>query len=90
MLDRQSLTMAQILSRRQKFNSCQVLESAVEHARVRREAKQIAYLSGYCPDSGEVGAKVLTLIGGAPRHGWQGVRLAAHMSANGYKQHHQE
>jgi hypothetical protein len=34
MLDHQSLTMAQILSRRENFNLCQALEFAVEHTRV--------------------------------------------------------
>jgi hypothetical protein len=52
MLDQQSLTMAQILSRRENFNLCQALEFTVEHTRVRKEAMQIVYLSRYCPDSG--------------------------------------
>jgi hypothetical protein len=33
MLDRQSLTMAQILSRRENFNVCQAPEVGVEHTR---------------------------------------------------------
>jgi hypothetical protein len=82
--------MAQILSRRKISICARRLGLLLSTPAREKEAKQIVYLSGYCPDSREVGAKVLRPIGGAPRHGWRGIRPAAQVSANGCKRHHQE
>jgi hypothetical protein len=68
---------------------CQPLEFAVERLVCEKKPSRL-YIERLLSGLREVGAKVLTPIGGAPRHGWRAVRLAAQGSANGYERHHQE
>jgi hypothetical protein len=90
MLDHQSLTMAQILSRREKFQFTPGARGCCRARPCVKRSQADCVFELLLSGLREVGAKVLTPIGGAPRHRWRAVRIVAHVSAHGYEWHHQE